>query len=413
MADELCAAVAAQDFALIHKLIEEGKDPNALNSGKYLPLNIAVYLCNIDILKYLVANNSSVNKRNGFGRLPLHEAAMTNAPDAVNVIKFLLDCGGLPDMTDFKGETPLMTACYWGNANSVDILAAHVSNVNYQAAITERAAIHYAAMRDDVSIMKVLLEHGADPDLCDDDRETPLIIATRSNIIPVVEALLATNCHLNYKGFMDYTALHWAVYSNHVTIVKLLLEHGASVNERNCLNRLPLHMAASCNAVESAWLLLEFGAETDCVDSSGITPLLAAVQMGHRALVKVLLHANADINHHAKDNSSPLMLALEKQHIDIAEDIINAGCSLKPYWENKHKLAQSGEQDLFWSMAQTDNKLTSFIKHCIQNVSSLQQLCRSSIRKRLSRSHQVHYDVQQLHLPTVLQKFVAMDELLN
>ncbi|KAK2156258.1 hypothetical protein LSH36_217g01035 [Paralvinella palmiformis] len=413
MDDELCAAIAAQDLALIHKLIKEGKDPDALNSGKYLPLNIAVDLCNIDIIKCLVASNCSVNKRNGFGRLPLHEAAMTNKSDAVNVIKFLLDCGGLPDTTDFNGETPLMTACYWSNADSVDILATHVSNVNYQAAITERAAIHYAAMRDDARIINVLLSHGADPDLCDDDQETPLIIATRSNIVRVVEALLAKNCCLNYKGFMDYTALHWAVYSNHATIVRLLLDHGASVNEPNCLNRLPLHMAASCNAVDSAWLLLEAGAQTECVDSSGITPLLAAVQLGHSAVVKVLLHANANADHCTKENCSPLMLALEKMHINVAVDLVSVGCTLESYWENRQSLAPSGDKDFFWHMAHSDNKLTSFIKHCLHNVDTLQHLCRCTIRRQLPRSHQIHRDIQQLNLPTALKHYVAMDELLT
>jgi ankyrin repeat protein len=413
MEDELCAAVSTQDPDLIRKLIQDGANPDSLNSSNHLPLNVAISLGNLRIVELLLAMHCSVGRSDGFGRFPLHEAALTNKPNTADVVNLLLAHGASPDSRDYHGETPLMTACYWNNIDVIEALAACAADVNYQTVLMNRAAIHYATMRQDIDATSVLLRYGADASLWDDDYETPLIIATRSNSVYAVNALLTSHCLINYKGFMDYTALHWAVYGNHIDIVKQLLNHGASVNESNCLEKLPLHMAASSNAVESAQLLLKAGAETECVDSKGDTPLIAAVQLGYSSVVKVLLYANAypdQLNPDIKSNL--LMIALEKAYTDIAKDLILAGCSRKPYWANKEQFTPNKGQDFFKHMVQNNGKLGEVVQNHVNKVNSLQHTCRLTIRQHLSQGNQVHEDIQQLSLPAALKQYVAMKELL-
>ena len=86
-------------------------------------------------------------------------------------------------------------------------------------------------------------------------------------------------------------------------LLECALRHGYDVNLGDWLGRTQLHAAAASNERERAAALLKLGADPNLVDShSSATPLGFAARQGHPELVKLLLEHGADKTLPAKDN---------------------------------------------------------------------------------------------------------------
>ena len=118
----------------------------------------------------------------------------------------------------------------------------------------------------------LLLEHGADPNLCMNDGTSPLICAAMA---PGDAGLGAAALLLDAKADIDHpqevgqTALQAACECSNVEVAKLLLERGANINLQKSEGMAALHIALQFSYVEIAKLLLERGADKDLRDNDG------------------------------------------------------------------------------------------------------------------------------------------------
>jgi uncharacterized protein len=76
------------------------------------------------------------------------------------------------------------------------------------------------------STVKMLLEHGANPNVLSHGKRTPLQVAALTGNIEVVRLLLAHGAQVNAHIAHDHTALYWARQKNHPDIVVLLQQAG-------------------------------------------------------------------------------------------------------------------------------------------------------------------------------------------
>jgi uncharacterized protein len=74
--------------------------------------------------------------------------------------------------------------------------------------------------------VKMLLEHGANPNVLSHDKRTPLQLAALTGNIEVVRLLLAHGAQVNAHIAHDHTALYWAHNKDHPDIVALLQQAG-------------------------------------------------------------------------------------------------------------------------------------------------------------------------------------------
>jgi len=81
-----------------------------------------------------------------------------------------------------------------------------------------------------LEVVKLLLEHGADPNVKNRDGKTPLHNAASEGHLEVVKLLLERGADPNVKDDDGNTPLHNAAWRGHLEVVKLLLEHGADPN---------------------------------------------------------------------------------------------------------------------------------------------------------------------------------------
>ena len=279
-----------------------------------------------DLVEHLVVNDpKQVNAQGGCYLTPL-VAALASGHN--RIAKFLHDNGAHPNVSGFGGKTPLHSAAFSGNFEMVQVLLNYKAEVNAQES-NGRTALHDASQGRHheagdanfalslTKITRLLLEHGADVNVREVDRLTPLHVAARYGRIDVLRVLLE-HCvsgvtddgrrtvfheYVDARDSEDKTPLHsvsespyWAdpnFAPSLSNIVRLLLEYGADVNARRNDSFTPLHVAARYGRVELARILLEHGANVAAEDEDSKTASEYASEMGHKEITKLLLEHRA------------------------------------------------------------------------------------------------------------------------
>ena len=189
----------------------------------------------------------------------------------------------------------------------------------------------FSALYDNkTKVVKLLLEHGADPNKADEDKDTPLHLACKNNNLILVKLLLGYNIDVNIQNIYGRTPLDLACDNEDIKlpIVKLLLEHGADPNIKNNFDKTPLYEACSNNNIKVAKLLLEHGASTK-EDMDTITSLYRAYQFGNIELIKLLLKYGADKSVMSKSGQekfgSPLLTAVQSNNLKLVGLVLKNG----------------------------------------------------------------------------------------
>jgi ankyrin repeat protein len=139
----------------------------------------------------------------------------------------------------------------------------------------------------------------------------------RRNIILL---LLHHGANVNLADWQKYTPLHYAILRGHRACVKVLLEAGADVNARTLGNFTPLHLAAKRGRDDTTLLLLDFGAKVNAKAKSS-TPLHEAVKACNSSTVKILLDYGADVEAINANRKTPMMIAVLNRD-QMTEDLL-------------------------------------------------------------------------------------------
>lgn len=154
-----------------------------------------------------------------------------------------------------------------------------------------------AVRENDISLMKYLLEHGADVNKPGVTYRFPaLTLAVSNENAEMVELLIQCGAQINGSGAMGMAAAH-----RKFKMMDLLLKHGVDVNfddNNPKTNRLrlimgnknftALHEAASAGHVDVVAYLTKHGANSDLREAKGRTPAMLAREKGHWKVAKLL-----------------------------------------------------------------------------------------------------------------------------
>ncbi len=240
-----------------------------------------------DIARTLIAANANVNQVEANGVSPLIEAIANNH---IDVARLLIDHGADANTMDWWGRTPLWTAVDLRDLevnktddNGVDRPAAlqliqalldHGANVNARTKevpplrrwlmplsdiswvdFTGQTPFLRAALSADLTVMHLLLDKGADPN-----------IATFAGTTPMMAA-----AGVNWVGGQTYSES-----KQFLEAVELCLAHGADVNAVNSMGITAVIGAANRGSDDIIELLVKKGARLDVKDKQGRTPMVWA-----------------------------------------------------------------------------------------------------------------------------------------
>jgi ankyrin repeat protein len=199
--------------------------------------------------------------------------------------------------TATTGITPLMVAAIEGHANVVaELLKASATAAGAvdqalldRASLDGYAALAHAANHGRASVVKALLEAGANVNRGGPGILTALMCAAANGRASVLPLLLAAGADVHAVNDHGTAAVALAAAYGHTSVLPLLLGAGASVDQPDARGYTALMHAAEHGHERTAAALIAAGANPSQADASGRNALLVAAAAGHSGVLSALL----------------------------------------------------------------------------------------------------------------------------
>ncbi|XP_057300328.1 inversin-B-like [Hydractinia symbiolongicarpus] len=283
-------------------LLQKGANPASIDSEKRTVLHWTSENKDASILKMLIEQDPFIcNWNDCEGRTALHMAV---GQSNYSLVEFLLSVDKIEvNCIDHMHRTPLHWAAVLGNKSLVLLLLKHGADYTLSDNNGVRA-LHYAAQNNAHEVVQVMLNKKGIKDIPDDKQGTALMWAAVKGCDAVVKTLLESKCSdPNAADIHGQTALHMSTQAGHLNCVKLLIENGAHVDTVDVKHHIPLFYACASGHVEIVTELLSHGSSSnlDDRDLEGRCPLHYAAMVDRTDIIKVLIQNNLDPN--TKDNA--------------------------------------------------------------------------------------------------------------
>jgi|GEM_PF-5395431 len=133
-----------------------------------------------------------------------------------------------PPVSDQRPDSKsLVMAVESGNTKDVMTLLNSGASPNVMTSDGKRSLVHEAVVNNDVELVRLLLERGADPNALDDTGRSQLHDAVRRDRVATTQYLLNAGAKPNVMDRHDRTPLYYAKMHNQAETTRLLMERGA------------------------------------------------------------------------------------------------------------------------------------------------------------------------------------------
>ncbi|XP_018425576.1 PREDICTED: ankyrin repeat domain-containing protein 35 [Nanorana parkeri] len=172
-----------------------------------------------ECVNVIISHKVEINAKTDDGCTALHLAASNCHPE---IVKQLLQHGAHEDSIDFHSRTPLHCAATSGCVSSVLLLCDAEDTILDAADDDGRTPLMIAAQRNHPTVCSLLLDRGANVNLCDRDKKTALILACEKGNIQGVETLITKGADPQLKDNKFCDALSYASLSRDNALKKLV-----------------------------------------------------------------------------------------------------------------------------------------------------------------------------------------------
>jgi ankyrin repeat protein len=241
-------------------LLDAGATVNEVDKNDITPLFMAISNNHVDMARFLIERGANIHAKDWYGRTPLFAAVEMRNADMdyrsfeviqtaddrkaiLEFIKTLLEKGADPNIR--VNEVPPLRSWMY-------LLGGSLAWVDF----TGQTPFLLASLSGDVSTMRLLLEHGADPKITTFSGTTPLMAAAGVNwvfnqtytegepaLLEAIKLCLELGMDVNATNSMGLTALMGAANRGSNSIIEYLVSKGARLDAKDNVGRTPFNWA--------------------------------------------------------------------------------------------------------------------------------------------------------------------------
>ncbi len=351
-------------------LLKEKLDVNSVNAkeSKRTALMLAAYLGHSNIVDRLLEHSSiQVNQQDSDGSTALslatvkghyivvesllrkaeinvnlrdHSAGqsaliLAAARDCCPIIELLLQKGGDPMLQDNQGGTPLHRAVDYHCISAIELMIKYEVDPKRCLDYDGRGLLHSASTTSWPDTVRLLVNHGLNPDDQDKYGLTPLHDASRTGNDNVTKALLELGANSSIKDEFKRTPRDVAWQYGHIEIINIL--DGRDETNVNALRSIPEPLRLPGWSLAKLGLkdLIEQATTLRKEDLAVVEPITNdnalhhAVHGNHLDILQMLLESHSispnDVNIYLR---SPLHLAAGYGNTEAARELIKQGSEL-------------------------------------------------------------------------------------
>ncbi|CAL4063119.1 unnamed protein product, partial [Meganyctiphanes norvegica] len=332
------------------------KKVNICTQKRVTPLHLAAEKGNPNCCKVLIDNGAEVNSINNERLMPLHLAVKSGYK---KTCELLIKSGADIGAKDALGRTPMMYSAACKIKDSLDILELLLENckdVDEEVNKVDKnhlSALHYAVKHSSspdhrelyAEKCRQLIIKGANCNLLDADKKSPLHYATKNRDPACCSALLNLSKSDEYYSFNDTLSLngadeldflsvqkkyqadyhveidikdkdgnapiHYALKRSSIECCHLLLKCRANINITNHEGDTPLHIAAENKLEECCQKFIYKGAHPGIPNNAQETPLHIAAKYGSLPCCQILQKGGANVNAKGFKKKTPIYFAIQ------------------------------------------------------------------------------------------------------
>ena len=339
--------------------------------GKCTPLHYACRHGRVDVAQQLITHcKYSIESKDGKGHTPLHTAAQYGQ---VCTLKYLLHnlfvteelsdslklrFGSMLAHTltslfqekisgshrDQSGNTPLHTACVYGQLDIVQLLTREIGCDPNDTDSIGRSCLHLAAQHGHLPLVRYLIEEvGSEVTLEDEHGRSPTYLAAGRGHLEILKYLIGekgadphytTSRKLKFGEVImasSRSLVHKASYNGHLHVVRYLVEqHDCDSSHKDDRGLTPLHLACQQGHMEIiSYLIAEKNCDPNCTSNDGNTCLHAASRgSGDQSKVirYLVINHNCSLLVKNKFGNLPLHFAARNGNLDVVKYILDMDC---------------------------------------------------------------------------------------
>lgn len=322
---------------------------------------------NVSKVTELLDSGANPEARDGFD----HQTGLVFSANRghLSIVTLLVKRGADINASDDKGWTALSEASYRGRTSIVEFLlknkASTLPSTSWIDSQEHGNAVFWCiessvnSYREKVEIVKLLLEHNAEPEGFDAQNRDALEIAKNRNYTEIVNLLekyktkriaeqnkyalleaIRNQDIAKVKIYLDKkvnpnsllengeSLLNYAVSVQNYGIVKLLLEHGANPNTSNELGTQAVMAAVRYSNIQILNLLISYGVNLNQKDKKGRTALFYAIENNDTSILKMLLNSAVNVDTTDNYDQNAFLYACSLGNISACKILLKSGCQI-------------------------------------------------------------------------------------
>uniref|UniRef100_A0A3B4Y8R9 Protein phosphatase 1 regulatory subunit 12A n=1 Tax=Seriola lalandi dorsalis TaxID=1841481 RepID=A0A3B4Y8R9_SERLL len=227
------AACSSGDTEEVLRMLDRGADINYANVDGLTALHQACIDDNVDMVTFLVEHGASINQPDNEGWIPLHAAASCGYLD---IAEYLISQGAYVGVVNSEGETPL------------DIAEEEAMEELLQNEINRQGVDIEAARKEEERVMLRDARQWLNSGQIQDIRHaksggTALHVAAAKGYVEVLKLLIQAGYDVNIKDYDGWTPLHAAAHWGKEEACRILVENLCDMDLINKMGQTPFDVA--------------------------------------------------------------------------------------------------------------------------------------------------------------------------